>query len=162
MYLGRFKRTPDDYSGHQAYVFTPHLFEPTVYGRAGCGATALGLLSGINPNTIRDQNRGRTHYSDRFMVQFLRKHKFTVQPVTHRGITSHKDNVYPIGRRHVVLTSQRFHRNEASWLVMHRNIIYHNFEIGGGDMLDLINKPTLSVYCVFHPNWSLAGSEKIK
>lgn len=137
-----------DFSQYATSFFNPFLFHED-RARLGCGATALALVTGVPPEIIAARN-GRAHYSDKFMVSFLRQRHFRVQPLTKRCIVASTSG---IGRRHVVLLSQWFRAEDATWGVMSGGCFYHNFERYWLDQFSFLNKPILSAYLLFHERW---------
>jgi hypothetical protein len=146
-----------DFKKYAAVRFNPYLFASPHGNGQGCGATALSLVTGIDPAVIARKN-GRSHYSDEFMVKFLRSENFRVIPLTQCNVT--QDGVR-IGPAHVLLVSQLFMRNEATWGLIFGGIFFHNFELSAIDSLSLLNKPLLSAYVLHHPRWSLDPAAKI-
>jgi hypothetical protein len=129
-------------------LFVAHLFGG-VLRHAGCGATALALLTGENPLSLprkKDWTRG-------FMTRFLEDRGFLLVRLTPRNVTRRKDPAYPITSRHVVLVSIRLMTNEASWAVIHDGRMYHNFEISIFKPYELLNHPVEDAYLVKHPRW---------
>ena len=122
------------------------------YGESGCGATALGLITGINPRIIAEQNGG-DHYSDRFMINFLRKHKFSVYEVNRANLTSTKEWKHKIKDNHVVLYSAHTAKGECSYFVTYNGYIYHNFTISKPSYIDFLNFPIDSCYVIYKKNW---------
>ena len=153
MLKGKYTKKPKDYSTYQVKLFNPFLYDTGVYGSVGCGASALGILTGDNPYKIQEANKNRKHYSDRFMLKYLRDRGFEIIPITQKGVNSDDAISYPIKKNHVCLISQLMAKREASWLVYYNNLLYHNFIIGSSELLDFINKPTLTCYIVWHKRW---------
>jgi hypothetical protein len=104
---------------YAAAVFNPYLFSSNFRTRLGCGASALALLSGVLPEVIARQNRYRAHFADTFMVRFLRRRRFTALPLTQCNLST---SVSLLGKAHVVLLSQLFRKNEATWGVIFNGI----------------------------------------
>ena len=152
MLKGRYQKRVD-YTHLHASLFNPALYCPTIYGKAGCGATALSLITGEHPFDARDLNKRCNHYPDRFMLKYLKDRSYTVIPITERGVTSCDSDNYPITSSHIILASQLMIKHEASWVVYHRNIGYHNFIPGNIMSLDFINKPILTAYIIYHPRF---------
>jgi len=152
MLKGKYKKRAD-YTHLRAFLFNPALYCPTMYGEAGCGATALSLLTGDHPFNIRDLNKSEKHYPDRFMLKYLTDRFYTVVPITQRGVTSCASDCYPVTSNHIILASQLMVKREASWVVYHRNLGYHNFTVGSVQNLDFINKPILTAYIIHHPRF---------
>jgi hypothetical protein len=147
--MKRGKYTEIDFRAFAVRRFTPHLFKSMVYGLAGCGATALGLLTGVSPLSIMPH----THWSDDFMLSFLRKRKFTVVELTVRNLTTEHCFRYPIQDHHVLLIRTKVIKNEATWSVLHDEILYHNFEMTPLPKYEFLNHPLLALYILKHPSW---------
>jgi hypothetical protein len=58
-----------------------------------------------------------------------------------------------LGKQHVILVSQLFRRNEATWGIIFNSAYYHNFEVYSLEALSFLNKPILSAYVVYHSKW---------
>ena len=156
-----------DFTQYAVSVFHPYLFTGDSRSRAGCGACSLSLLSGIDPIIIAEHN-GNAHYSDKFMITFLRNHGFRTLKLTLCNLTQ---SAGVVGNTQVVLISQLFRRNEATWGVIYDQIFFHNFDHYALEALSFLNKPILSAYMVVHPSWrldqiiakqSLVGSADVK
>ncbi len=144
MEKGSYRGPPVDLGPYAVWCFTPHLFSSPHLQKLGCGPAALALLTGIRPQKILQQNH-KAHYSDRFMVTFLRRHGFDVLRLTQCLVSQ---NGSGITERHVVLLSQLFTRNEGTWGIAFGGIYYHNFRSYALDELSLLNKPVLSAYLI--------------
>lgn len=138
-----------DFSKYAASCFTPFLYNSPVRRLLGCGATALALLSGIPPEQIAAKKRG-AHYSDRFMVRFLRGHCFRTLELSVGNRAAAKSQ---LGDSHCLLLSQWYRGDEGTWLVLHNGTCYHNFDMYSLDSLSFLRKPLLSAYLVMHPRW---------
>lgn len=138
-----------EFANYAASVFNPYLWGGPFRSSVGCGASALALLTGIAPEVIAKKNGGE-HYSDGFMVRFLRVRGFSVLNLTLCNLSATPSK---IGREHVVLLSQLFRKNEGTWGVIHNDTYYHNFSSYLLDTLSLLRKPILSAYLVVHPRW---------
>jgi hypothetical protein len=148
---GYYKGRRVDFSKFAASCFNPFLFAGSARSRLGCGASALALLTGTAPEAIIAKKRG-THYSDDFMMRFLRGKGFRVLLLTLCNLSSATAN---IGAAHVLLISQLFRKNEGTWGVIFNGLYYHNFESYLLETLCFINKPILSAYLVAHPRWQM-------
>ena len=138
-----------NFADYAAAFFNPFLFTADWRARLGCGASALSLLTGVLPEKVAREN-GDPHYSDAFMISFLRRRHYLVKELT---LCRMSDGVGSIGRSHVILLSQLIRRNEATWGVIFNATYYHNFEWYTLDTLSLLNKPVVSAYLVLHPKW---------
>jgi hypothetical protein len=138
-----------DFSPYAASVIILHLFQEPFATTIGCGASALALLTGEAPEGIVALN-GRPHYSDRFMLRFLRARGFRLRRLCPQVVTRAKR---PIGEKHVILVSQLFKPEEGTWGVVFGGRFYHHFEAYSFDSLSLLNKPLMSAYLVTHDRW---------
>jgi len=146
---GSYRGRRVSFEKYAASLFNPYLFPGRDNARHGCGASALALLTGVDPKVISAKN-GKPHYSDQFMVRFLRSRGFSVLTLTWCNVS-----VAPIqiGRTHVVLLSQLFRRNEGTWGIVFNGFYYHNFDIFSLEELSFLNKPVLSAFLVMTPSW---------
>jgi hypothetical protein len=138
-----------DFAKYAASFFNPYLFCGPFRSPVGCGACALALLTGVAPEVITEKNGGE-HYSDDFMVRFLRVRGFSVLNLTMCNLSASSSKV---GKQHVVLLSQLFQKNEGTWGAIHYDNYYHNFEVYSLEAISFLNKPILSAYLVVHPRW---------
>lgn len=136
-----------DFSGYTPRKFVPHLWN--IGSDAGCGATALSLLTGRNPLHIK-KKKDWTH---EFMTWTLRRAGFKVQKLTKRGLTNKRHIRYPVTELHVVLASLRLIKGEASWVVLHNGMMYHNFDVTSFKGYELINHPMVTAYLIKHKSW---------
>ena len=151
MRRGSYRGRRVDFSKFAAAVFIPHLYFGSAKSSVGCGASALSLLSGASPETIAGTKHG-PHYSDDFMLRFLRRQGFRTLQLTLCNVSG---TWRSIGAHHVLLISQLFRANEGTWGVIFNGQYYHNFEIYSVESLSFLNKPILSAYLVIHPRWQL-------
>lgn len=158
MEKGSYKGRRVDFSKFAASCFNPYLFAGSPRSRLGCGASALALLTGTAPETITAKKRG-THYSDDFMMRFLRGSGFRVLLLTLCNLSS---TTAEIGTGHVLLISQLFRKNEGTWGVIFNGLYYHNFESYLLGTLCFINKPILSAYLVAHLKWQMNPPASLK
>jgi hypothetical protein len=130
-----------------------------VFKSGGCGANALSVLTRISPTVIERANKnwGRSHYNDRFMVGFLRQKGYTVIPIT-KALVSQGKNPLDVGNRirrdHVLLVSQLYLEDEASWVVLYDGNLMHNFQEAPIYPLEFINRPILTAYLIYHRKWN--------
>jgi hypothetical protein len=147
-----------DFSRYATACFNPFLFSSSENASGGCGASALGLLTGIRPANFIPKN-GVKHYSDSYMLFCLRHHGFQVFRLTQCNL-SHA--TCGISDRHVLLLSQLYRKNEATWIVLFNSICYHNFDAYSLESLSFINKPLLSAYVLYHPKWQMTSGALVK
>ena len=148
-----------DFGRHATDVFNPFLFSSDIRGSRGCGATALALLTGVPPDRIAQQNHYQSHFADEFMVRFLRRRGFAVVPLTQCSVSASESQ---LGTSHVLLLSQLFTQNEATWGVIFGGTYFHNFDYYTLDSLSFLNKPVLSAYVISSPRWRLDQSPRPK
>jgi hypothetical protein len=117
----------------------------------GCGATALALLTGCLPEGIAAKN-GSRHYADSFMISTLLAYGFKVKRLTVSNVLRSPSS---IEANNVLLLSQIFKPEEATWGVIFNSLYFHNFEIYNLEALSLLRKPMHSCYLVVHPKWRL-------
>lgn len=135
-----------NFKAFQVTKFQPHIWH---VGGCGCGANTLALLTGKNPKTIRT----RPDWTNEYMVWALRRSGFKIAMLTKRGLTNQTYLTHPIARDHVVLASIRIIKGEASWVVIHNHMMYHNFDLTAFDGYELINHPIVTAYLIKHPRW---------
>ena len=134
--------------------FPIHLFDSYLYGKAGCGATALGLITGVSPLEIAAK-RNSGHYSDRFMVDFLRKHKISAYKVNKANISNKKIWTHSIKDNNVLLYSSLIQKAESTWTISCFGTVYHNFEILKASYFDMLNFPVDSCFVLYKSEWAL-------
>lgn len=149
MEVGRYTRHRVDFSKYSVAFFNPYLFAGYRRSLCGCGAGALAALTGVAPEIIAARN-GSPHYADRFMRRFLRDRGFAVVPLTMCKLS---DSKAALGSQNVILLSQLFRRNEATWGSIFGSIYVHNFDVYTLEALSFLNKPVLTAYVVSHPKW---------
>jgi hypothetical protein len=145
-----------DFASYAAPCFTPFLFSNADHRMAGCGASALGLLIGLPPANFAAPDK---NYSDELMLRRLRRHGFRVLRLTQCNLSQ---TAAGINAKHVLLVSQLFRENEATWVVVHNGICYHNFEVYSLEVLSFLNKPLLSAYVVSHLKWQTIANTPTK
>lgn len=155
---GKYGNSNTDFSKIAIDKFSATMFDVGRFSRVGCGANALALLTGVNPSKILSLNRNRNHFSDRFMLDFLRQRSFRAFRITKCNLT-HKNTDYEMGQiadNHLLLASQLLKPNEASWVVYWGGIQYHNFELSKASFWSLLNLPIVSAYVLYKPSLRLA------
>lgn len=147
-----------DFSTYKSPKFKFNFDWKGLFFSYGCGANAISSITGETLRDIAEANHFQKHYSDRFMVNYLKKSGHTVIPLTLCAMTQgHTDHILiknKISRYHVLLISQLFLENEASWIVAHKGKLVHNFDKHFLYPLEFINRPILTAYVVHHKKWS--------
>jgi hypothetical protein len=161
MEIGQYRKRPIDWKKYQVGCFRPHLFSLTGYG---CGANILSLLTGIAPYKIRNTNtENPEHWTEQFVINFLRRRKFIVKPFTACDATnSESDDGYikeSLTDDHVLLTVQLLAKNKATWAVIHNKLWYHNFQIYSNSGLSMLNAPMLKAFVLFHNRWKTDATD---
>ena len=151
MEVGNYYHYPK-WSKYEVDKLPLHIYDTNRYGLYGCGATALSLLTGMNPWDISNLNKDR-HYSDAFMLKYLRHHKIKCIKMTKCNLTNTKDISYEISDRHVILLSQLVKKGEGTWKVIYQGISYHNFHLATFSTASLLNNPIDSAYVLFKAEW---------
>jgi hypothetical protein len=127
-----------------------HTCLPGLRGPAWAAASALALITGVAPEIISSKNAG-DHYSDTFMIGFLRARSFETLRLTPKMVSGAKTK---IGPDHVLLLSVRC-AGEGTWGVVYADHYYHNFECYVLSSLAFLNRPVMSAYLVIHPKWRI-------
>ena len=117
---------------------------------AGCGATALSLLTGNGALRIGVRKKD---WDSGYMARYLRRRGFSVARLTLRNLTNFGSMENPIMRGHVILARIKVTRGEASWVVIHNGMVYHNFEITELKPYSMLNHPVMEAFLVCHPRW---------
>lgn len=145
-----------DWDSFETDKFVPHLFTG---GQYSCGSATLALLTGICNDAFND----RKHWSDKYMVNFLRDRGFRIQKLTMCNLTAVRGELNSgINCRHVIMASQLVGPNIASWSIMHNRLWYHNFDVCAFRGFSVINNPILTAYLLWHPTWMATAGEKGK
>ncbi len=152
MHHGNYGPGNTDFKKLQVSKFPAALWDNVIYGHCGCGATALGLITGVKPSKIAEKN-GRRHYSDRFMVEFLRKHDISVFQVNRANLSKSKEWKHQLSDNNVVLYSANTVKGEQSWFLTYNSYLYHNFVISKANYLDMLNFPITSCFCLYKKSW---------
>lgn len=153
MELGRYKKKPLDFK--KCLVTRPRLtFFDKFHSVFGCGPCAASTLTGIRPEKISKINKDKDHFSDKLMITFLESQNFKVIPLTIAELSNSSYVENNITRNHLLLLSQMYSKNQASWTILLNNeYIIHNFEIQKlfGD--EFIQRPILTSYILFKKSW---------
>jgi len=154
MKKGHYTTRPVDYSKYTQNKVVFHWYDSYQYEGVGCGATALSLLTGVSPSRYAAKVKNKS-YPDKFMLQELRKNGFKCIEITQCRVSNHKNNIikHSIASNHLILTSQLFAKNEASWLVSWNSNTFHNFIHTSSSFYTLLNFPVLTAYILFHPDY---------
>ena len=134
--------------------FTPFLYDP-IFNFYGCGYCAASLLTGVFPSKILQLNNKNIHCSDRFLINYLKKNKFKIQPLSLCGVSNTradiiKNKIHPY---YVILAKQLYKKNENSWAIICNNFIFHNFTIYPLKELEFVNRPIMGAYLIKHKNY---------
>ena len=135
--------------------FVPHLYNSALVQNVGCGASAISLLTGINPYKTLQLFKGYSHFPDSLMVRALEMNKVKVLKLTQSNLTNNTIPTYNIEKNHVVLLSCLMMKKEATWVVLWNNFLFHNFEVSQISRLEFLNFPILSAYLLKKKEWKL-------
>ena len=155
MKTGKYKENSINFEIYKASGFTPHIFYSPHYEAVGCGPATLSLLTGIPPTRSMLKVNPK-HTSDRELLNILFEKGIESFPITKCEMSNDPVAITnKITNQHVVLISQLYRRNEASWGVLYDDVLYHNFRPCSWSNLDLLNRPVLSAYVLWKPEWRL-------
>lgn len=87
------------------------------------------------------------------MLTHLKSKGFKVERITPDNITQLGTVETPIVGEHVLLLLCKLIKGQASWMVTHGGMLFHNFEITGITQYEFINHPILEAYVVWHPSY---------
>lgn len=125
-----------------------------------CGTPALATLTGLTAKFVDSKLPfNKTVWSDHAVVKFLKNRNFKVRSVSKFSVTClpREENEFeelPINKNHVLLCNLLCCKDEASWFIVHGNNIYHNFEKFSLDPLFFINKPSQTIWMIYHDSWN--------
>ena len=129
------------------------MFYSYQYEGAGCGPATLSLLTGLDP-AITTKLLNHKDSQDKDLLKQLKKQGIQYYPITKCEMTNtHYVTASKLTSQHVILMSQLFIKNEASWGILYDDIYYHNFRPCSSSCLDLLNRPVLSAYVLWKPSW---------
>lgn len=135
------------------YFFGTH----TEIATAGCGYTAISLLTGEDPWDLRRKNKDNSSVPPRVMIPWLKKYGFVVTPVTPDYTLNLLKTGKALTHEHVVLAALKMRPEEASWGVLYGGLLWHNFEPMPTSYVTCLTIPPLSSYMLWHPSWPTAG-----
>lgn len=146
---------PIDFEKLGTYCFTPSIYSKDLFSLYGCGSLAAAFICGDKPQDILKANRNRPHFSEKFMVNYLKKKKYKVVPLFKNVYKNKKFDqfVERIKPYHVILASIRLDERNASWVVINNSLIWHNMTAIKLKELDTFNYPIIDCYVVFHKKW---------
>lgn len=149
MELGKYNKKPISFFDYEIKSFAPHIFLSPYSNLAGCGATALSVLTGVEPFNIKNYAKNGENWADAFMISYLRRKKWAVKQLTRLNAADGDYITDKINRFHIVLLSQAYIRGQQSWSVLfNKEWIIHNFELVKIDCLEFLNRPISSAYLV--------------
>ena len=130
-----------------------HFFNTTDYHSAGCGATAISLLTGVSPFDKSVRRKGG-NYPDSFMLRKLRESGISVYEVNKANLTNQKEWGHRIKDNNVVLFSSLITKKESSWIINYNRVWIHNFEIIKADIHGLLSFPIETMYVLYKKQWA--------
>lgn len=117
-----------------------------------CGTPILAILTGLSFRTI-ESHKPNKHWTDSSITKFLRNNGFDVVEVTRNNVTNVYWEQFPINERHVILLNIEMDAHEASWFLLHDNILYHNLYKMPFNGYFFLNKPIQSAFILNHQKW---------
>ena len=156
---GSYSAKPTNFKDFVVAKFVPHMYDPSVYGLAGCGPAALSLISGINPWDIgKSLVDERNSLSEKNAELFLNSHGFrfselTLAKLSNTQIDEENVLVEVIKPWNVLLLIQLYHKQTASYSVVWNNLIWHNFVVQPLNALELVNRPIIGGWIITHEDW---------
>lgn len=154
MEKGLYTSNKVDFSKFASYKVPLHLTISRFGSLYGCGASALGLVTGANLADISKLNKERNHYTDQFMISFLEKKRIKAIKLTQAILTNSEFMTEKITSDHFLLASLLLAKQRGSWCAIWQSILYHNMEITNMKSLDFLNFPILSCYVLFKKSWN--------
>jgi hypothetical protein len=158
MEIGKYSRKKIDFHKFEVRRFPLTLFDPELFGLAGCYANMLASLVGKeDPFKIKALNKNMDSGDDKFCVSYLKKNGFVVVPITkclmsdrgiYEGVLEDKIKKY-----NIVISSSLVRRNEASWFIAYQNMWLHNQVFLPMKHLDMINCPIDTCYLLWHEKY---------
>jgi hypothetical protein len=117
-----------------------------------CGTPILAILTGLSFKYIERQKFGK-HWTDRSIVKFLRARNFEIVELTRNNVTNVYWETFPINEHHVILLNIEMDAREASWFLLHDDVLYHNLYKMPFNSYFFLNKPIQSAFILNHPKW---------
>jgi hypothetical protein len=117
-----------------------------------CGTPILAILTGLSFKYIEKQKPNK-HWTDRSITQFLKNRGFDIVELTKNNVTNVYWEQFPINERHVILLNIEMDALEASWFLLHDNILYHNLYKMSFNSYFFLNKPIQSAFILNHGKW---------
>ena len=131
-----------------------HFYNAVDYSKAGCGSTALALLTGDNPFVIATKVK-KGNFTDSFMKKYLRKHGISVYEVNKANLTRNSEWKHSLQDNHVVLFSALVRKKDSSWfLAYNKDVLFHNFEVIKADFYTLLSFPITSAFVLYKKEWA--------
>lgn len=162
MVHGKYRPINWDYflcpKGHDVMVENTQDYTRFMYDT--CGSAALATLTGIHPKKIDKQlPKTQKHWSDTSLSNFLKKRHFDVVQLSKRGVTCLETDYdtamsMPVSKDHILVCNCLVCKNEASWFIVHKNLIWHNFEVSELTPLFFVNKPSQNIWLVRHQKFT--------
>lgn len=152
---GNYKNVSIDIGNYSCPLF--NFYMPQFWNEGSCGENAFYTLTNKWPE-CNDPD----YLPSWEMVELLVKQGLWVFELTKSGVTNHISIQNHIKRNHILLINQRFNKRENSWQVIHKNQIFHNFQIMDLNPLELVNRPIEKIYVIFNPIWNCVKYKKRK
>jgi hypothetical protein len=112
-----------------------------------CGSGVLSMVTGANPQVIEKRlPKGQEHWTTHAVKRYLRHRRWHVTTLTIRAVTNVEWTRFPLNDDHLLLLALQMDLEDQSWLVAHKGLIYHNFEVEKFTGMYLLNKPVAEAY----------------
>ncbi len=158
--LGKYPNEPIDFD--KCVYANPKLyFFDIIPFNFGCGPNAISLITGISPANVSAFNKDKPHFSDKHAVEFLKQYGYEAVPLTIGNMTNSKYVENKLTKNHLLLISQMFAKNVASWSVLlHQKYLIHNYDILPLLSTEFLERPVLSSYIIYDNRFSRYGLDK--
>ena len=144
-----------NYDKYVAPKFRPNLWDGSRWET--CGSSALSMITGKRAGLIEKHlPAGRQHWTDYSATNYLRANGYTVLPVTKNSFINYRrrngDWESPIRPDHILLCNLQIDK-DASWFVLNRGKLYHNYLEESRDIYTFLLFIPWSIFLVSHPKW---------
>lgn len=135
-----------------AIKFNPHIFGKD-WDRVGCGITTLSLITGEHPEILSSRYKKEAKdFPDKVMISHLENKKIKVFQL-HLSATGKFNPLQQVCDENIILATVRMTEKEATWVVLYRGIMWHNFVGLEMNVTTLINYPIKSAYVLMKKEW---------
>jgi hypothetical protein len=112
-----------------------------------CGSGMLSMVTGGHPQVIEKRlPQGQEHWTTTAVKNYLRAHGWQITTLTIKAVTNVEWTRFPLNDDHLLLLALQMDLEDQSWLLAHKGLIYHNFEVEKFTGMYLLNKPVAEAY----------------